>query len=100
MNKMDDGILKLKFLLHMDDFLFFENGKEIMSLHLLRKCPLELCGWLSSELAEFMTTKGAHFFSFYKLNLARTSSFRHARELSCDSPRCTVQTEGEKKNGV
>ncbi|MBM4401079.1 MAG: hypothetical protein FJ045_03925, partial [Crenarchaeota archaeon] len=54
-----DGIAKLKFLLHMDDFMFFENGEELMSLHLLRKCPLETCTWLSDELAEFMATVGA-----------------------------------------
>lgn len=93
-----DGILKLKFLLHMNDFLFFENGKEIMSLHILRKCPLALCSWLSGELADFMATIGAHFFDYYKIDLSKTPSFRHARELSCDSLRCT-QT-GEKKNGI
>ena len=88
-----DGILKLKFLLHMDDFLFFQNDKEIMSLHLLRKCPLETCAWLSGELAEFIATIGAHFFDFYKLNLTRALSLRRARELNCDSSRCNMQTE-------
>lgn len=90
-----DEITKLKFLLHMDDLMFFENGKEIMSLHILRKCPLALCNWLSGELADFMATIGAHFFDFYKLNLSKTPSFRHARELSCDSPRCTFPKEAK-----
>ena len=93
-----DGILKLKFLLHMGDLLFFENGKEIMSLHILRKCPLALCSWLSGELADFMASIGAHFFDFYKIDLTKTPSFRRARQLSCDGSRC-MQTEGE-KNGL
>jgi hypothetical protein len=86
-----DGILKLKFLLDMDEFMFFENGKEVMSLHLLRKCPLELCSWLSSELADFMATIGAHFFDFYKLSLTKTLRFQRARELNCDSQRCLLE---------
>ena len=93
-----DGITELKFLLHMDDFLFFENGKEIMSLHILRKCPLALCSWLSGELADFMATTGVHFFDFYKRDLSKTSSFRRVRELNCDSS-CCMQT-GSEKNGI
>ena len=92
-----DGILKLKFLLHMDEFMFFENGKEMMNLHILRKCPLEFCSWLSGELADFMATIGARFFDFYKFNLSKTPSFRRARELSCDSPRCTFPKEAQIK---
>jgi hypothetical protein len=88
-----DGIVKLKFLFCMGDFLFFENGKEIMSLHILRKCPLALCSWLSGELADFITAIGAHFFDFYKLDLTKTPSFRHVREPSCDGSRCNIQTE-------
>ncbi|MCW4046178.1 MAG: hypothetical protein NWE99_01250 [Candidatus Bathyarchaeota archaeon] len=83
-----DGILRLKFLLHLDDFMFFANGEELISLHLLRKCPLELCNWLSDELAGFMATVGAHFFDFYKIDLTKTPSFRRVRESSCDSLRC------------
>jgi hypothetical protein len=45
-----------------------------------------------------MTTIGAHFFDFYKLNLTKTPSLWRARELSCDGSRC-MQTEGE-KNGL
>jgi hypothetical protein len=90
-----DEITKLKFLLYMGDFLFFENGKEIMSLHILRKCPLEHCSWLSVELADFMATTGAHYFDFYKISLTNKSSFRRARELSCDSPRCNIYKGGD-----
>jgi hypothetical protein len=91
--------MKLAFLPFIGELLFFENGKEIMSLHILRKCPLELCSWLSDELADFMIAVGAYFFDFYKIDLTRTPNFRHARQLlSCDGLRCT-QTEGE-KNGL
>jgi hypothetical protein len=92
-----DGILTLKFLLHMDEFLFFENDKAILNLHILSRCPLELCGWLSSELADFMATIGAHFFNFYKRDLSKTPSFRRVRELSCDSPLCTFPKEAQIK---
>jgi len=87
--------MKLAFLPFMDEFMFFENGKEIMSLHILRKCPLALCSWLSSELADFMASIGAHFFDFYKIDLTRTPSFRRVRELSCDSSRCTFPKEAQ-----
>lgn len=92
-----DGIAKLKFLLHMDEFMFFENDKAILNLHILSRCPLELCSWLSGELADFMATIGAHFFNFYKRDLTKTLSFQHARELSCDSPHCTFPKEAQIK---
>jgi hypothetical protein len=85
---VNHDIAKLKFRLFAGDFLFFENGDNVISLHILRKCPLELCEWLSGELADFMAIGGAHFFDFYKLDLRKPSS--RMGELGCDGKHCLL----------